>query len=83
MTGLAEQRVRAHLQQAGINDIRELIYDPGFDLLFREETASDLQGHETGTVTSTGAVSVDTGVFTGRSPRDKYIVRDNLTRETV
>ncbi len=82
MTGPAE-RVRAHLQQAGITGISELIYNPDFDLLFREETREELEGYEKGTVTSTGAVSVDTGVFTGRSPKDKYIVRDDLTRDTV
>lgn len=48
-----------------------------------EETRPGLEGYEKGTVTTLGAVAVDTGIFTGRSPKDKYIVRDDTTRNTV
>ncbi len=54
-----------------------------FDELFRHETDPALQGYERGTVTDSGAVAVDTGRFTGRSPKDKYIVLDETTRDTV
>ncbi|MBI3314996.1 MAG: phosphoenolpyruvate carboxykinase (ATP), partial [Candidatus Omnitrophica bacterium] len=54
-----------------------------FDELFRHETDPALQGYERGTVTDSGAVAVDTGRFTGRSPKDKYIVLDETTRGTV
>lgn len=67
----------------GINDTREIVYNPDYDLLFKEETAPGLQGFERGQVTELGAVNVDTGIFTGRSPKDKYIVRDDTTRDTV
>lgn len=67
----------------GINDTSEIIYNPDYDLLFKEETAPGLEGFERGQVTELGAVNVDTGIFTGRSPKDKYIVRDDTTRDTV
>jgi len=67
----------------GINDTSEIIYNPDYDFLFKEETAPGLEGFERGQVTELGAVNVDTGIFTGRSPKDKYIVRDDTTRDTV
>ena len=66
-----------------INDIKEIIYNPSFDLLFNEETCEDLEGYEKGFITKSGAVSVDTGIFHGRSPKDKYIVLDEKTKDTV
>jgi len=71
------------LAQYGISDIQEVIYNPSYDLLFEEETKAELTGFDKGVITQSGAVSVDTGVFTGRSPKDKYIVRDDITRDTV
>lgn len=71
------------LSQYGITDVTEIVYNPSYDLLFEEETRPDLEGYEKGRVTSSGAVAVDTGIFTGRSPKDKYIVRDDTTRDTV
>ncbi|MBO8133246.1 phosphoenolpyruvate carboxykinase (ATP) [Dickeya fangzhongdai] len=67
----------------GIHDVREIVYNPSYDLLFTEETSPTLQGYERGLETQLGAVAVDTGIFTGRSPKDKYIVRDDVTRDTV
>ncbi|NKI75672.1 phosphoenolpyruvate carboxykinase (ATP) [Dickeya sp. CFBP 2040] len=67
----------------GIHDVREIVYNPSYDLLFTEETSPTLQGYERGIQTQLGAVAVDTGIFTGRSPKDKYIVRDDVTRDTV
>ena len=71
------------LTQYGITDASEVIHNPSFDLLFKEETRDDLTGYEKGTVTNLGAVAVDTGIFTGRSPKDKYIVMDDVSRDTV
>ncbi len=62
---------------------KELYYNLSFDELFRHETRPGLEGYEKGIVTSLGAVAVDTGKFTGRSPKDKYIVKDELTEDSV
>lgn len=67
----------------GIMGCRELVYNPGYDQLFAEETDPALSGFERGTLTQSGAVAVDTGIFTGRSPFDKYVVRDDKTRDTL
>ncbi|KMW72466.1 phosphoenolpyruvate carboxykinase [Photorhabdus luminescens subsp. luminescens] len=71
------------LADYGIHDVNEVIYNPSYELLFSEETKPSLEGCESGTLTNLGAVAVDTGIFTGRSPKDKYIVRDDVTRDTV
>lgn len=71
------------LELYGIHDVTEVVYNPSYELLFTEETKPGLEGYERGTVTTLGAVAVDTGIFTGRSPKDKYIVRDDVTRNTV
>ncbi|BAE75592.1 phosphoenolpyruvate carboxykinase [Sodalis glossinidius str. 'morsitans'] len=67
----------------GITGYRELVYNPGYDQLFAEEIDPALSGFERGTLTQSGAVAVDTGIFTGRSPFDKYVVRDDKTRDTL
>ena len=77
------QVVTKDLLTYGITNVPEVIYNPGYDLLYQEEIRPDLRGYEKGTVTNLGAVAVDTGIFTGRSPKDKYIVRDDTTRNTV
>ncbi|TLU65813.1 phosphoenolpyruvate carboxykinase (ATP) [Thalassotalea litorea] len=71
------------LSQYGIENTAEIIHNPSYETLFVEETRPELTGFEQGKVTQSGAVAVDTGIFTGRSPKDKYIVRDELTRDTV
>ncbi|TRW49017.1 phosphoenolpyruvate carboxykinase (ATP) [Aliidiomarina halalkaliphila] len=71
------------LGQYGITDVTEIVYNPSYEQLFEEETRPELTGFEKGQVTQSGAVAVDTGIFTGRSPKDKYIVRDDTTRDTV
>ena len=58
------------LGRYGITGATETIHNPSYELLYRKETMGDLEGCEC------GAVAVDTGIFTGRSPNDKYIVRD-------
>ncbi len=79
VTGITEQALAVY----GIHGVSEIVYNPSYEQLFSEETQSSLQGYERGTLTHLGAVSVDTGIFTGRSPKDKYIVRDDMTRDTV
>lgn len=76
-------RINQQLANYGITTSAEIIYNPDYATLFAEETLSELTGFEKGIVTSTGAVAVDTGEFTGRSPKDKYIVRDDTTRDSV
>jgi phosphoenolpyruvate carboxykinase (ATP) len=67
----------------GINEPKEIFYNPSYELLFRHETDPGLEGFEKGIVTSTGAVAVKTGIFTGRSPKDKFFVKDSLTENTL
>lgn len=71
------------LAEVGINAVQEVVYNPSYETLFKEETRSDLVGYEKGVVTEMGAVAVDTGIFTGRSPKDKYLVKDEITRDTI
>jgi phosphoenolpyruvate carboxykinase (ATP) len=67
----------------GIFDIKEILYNPDFNTLFAEETKPGLEKFEKGIITKSGAISVDTGIFTGRSPKDKYVVLDEKTKNTV
>ncbi len=67
----------------GIEDIKEILYNPSYNVIFAEETKPGLEGYEKGNITRTGAIAIDTGVFTGRSPKDKYVVLDDKTRDTV
>jgi phosphoenolpyruvate carboxykinase (ATP) len=71
------------LAQYGITGAREIVYNPSFDQLFLDETSESACGFEKGTLTKSGAVSVDTGVFHGRSPKDKCVVLDDTSRDTV
>lgn len=75
--------LKAALSDLGITDLHDVIYNPSYELLMEHETAPGLTGWERATLTASGAAAVDTGEFTGRSPRDKYIVRDALTEDTV
>jgi phosphoenolpyruvate carboxykinase (ATP) len=67
----------------GINDVKEIFYNPTYDELYKHETDPALQGFEKGIVTSLGTVAVKTGIFTGRSPKDKYFVKDKITENTL
>ncbi|BEL84798.1 phosphoenolpyruvate carboxykinase [ATP] [Serratia marcescens] len=71
------------LARYGIHQAADIVYNPSYELLFAEETRADLPPLERGTLSQLGAVNVATGEFTGRSPKDKYIVRDDTTRDTV
>ncbi|KIN10218.1 phosphoenolpyruvate carboxykinase (ATP), partial [Vibrio mytili] len=71
------------LTKHGLHDVTEVVRNPSYEVLFEEETRDDLTGYERGVVTELGAVAVDTGIFTGRSPKDKYIVKDATTEENM
>ena len=71
------------LKKYGITGVTEIVYNPSYDELFREETKKGLRGFEKGQLTETGAVNVMTGVYTGRSPKDKFFVMDETTKDTI
>ena len=71
------------LSKYGINGATEVIHNPSYDVLFAEETKPGLEGFEVGQVTELGAVNVMTGVYTGRSPKDKFFVKDATSENTV
>jgi phosphoenolpyruvate carboxykinase (ATP) len=71
------------LEKYGIKNVQEIIYNPSYEFLYEEELKSSLVGFERGQLTELGAVNVMTGDFTGRSPKDKYIVEDEVTRDTI
>jgi len=69
------------LKKYGITGVKEILYNPTYEVLYNEETKPGLEGYDKGQVTELGAINVMTGVYTGRSPKDKYIVYDNTTKE--
>ena len=71
------------LSKYGITGTTEIVHNPSYELLFDEETKAGLEGFEKGQVTELGAVNVMTGIYTGRSPKDKFIVMDENSRDTV
>ena len=71
------------LTKYGITGTTEIVHNPSYEMLFEEETKPELTGYEKGQVTELGAVNVMTGVYTGRSPKDKYIVVDENSKDTV
>ncbi len=71
------------LTKHGLHNVKEVLRNPSYEVLFEEETREELTGYERGVVTELGAVAVDTGIFTGRSPKDKYIVKDATTEENM
>ena len=72
-----------NLSKYGITGTTEIVYNPSYEQLFEEETKPGLEGFEKGQVTELGAVNVMTGVYTGRSPKDKFIVMDENSKDTV
>ena len=71
------------LSKYGITGTVEVLHNPSYDVLFQEETKTGLEGFEKGQVTELGAVNVMTGIYTGRSPKDKFIVKDATSENTV
>lgn len=74
---------RIDLSKYGITAMKEIIRNPSYEELFQAEMDPKNQGFEKGKLTTTGAVSVDTGIFTGRSPKDKYFVKDEITDKNM
>ena len=77
------KKIEAALNSYGINNANEIVYNPSYDQLYEDELNPALEGYERGVLSDLGAVNVMTGVFTGRSPKDKYIVLDDKTKDTV
>ena len=71
------------LTQYGITGTTEIVHNPSYQVLFEEETKSDLTGYDKGYLTELDAIDVMTGVYTGRSPKDKFIVKDENSKDTV
>ncbi|MGP1610269.1 MAG: phosphoenolpyruvate carboxykinase (ATP) [Candidatus Cryptobacteroides sp.] len=71
------------LSKYGIKDVKEVLYNPSYEVLYNEETKPELTGFDKGQVTELGAINVMTGVYTGRSPKDKFIVVDENSKNTV
>ncbi|MDD4012000.1 MAG: phosphoenolpyruvate carboxykinase (ATP) [Sphaerochaetaceae bacterium] len=74
---------KVDLGKYGINNVSEIIHNPSYDYLFTQETDPSLEGFDKGQVSELGAVNVMTGIYTGRSPKDKYIVMDETSKDTV
>ena len=71
------------LSQYGITGTTEIVHNPSYEVLFAEETKPELEGFEKGQESELGAVNVMTGIYTGRSPKDKFIVEDENSKDTV
>ena len=71
------------IEKYGITGTTEIVYNPSYEQLFAEETKAELTGYDVGTVTELDTVNVMTGIYTGRSPKDKYIVMDENSKDTV
>lgn len=83
MDTYAQSTKSISLEKYGIKNVKEIVYNPSYDLLYNEELNASLHGYEKGQLTELGAVNVMTGEFTGRSPKDKYIVKDAVTENTI
>ena len=69
-----------NLSKYGITGTTEIVYNPSYETLFAEETKPELEGYEKGQESELGAVNVMTGIYTGRSPKDKFIVMDENSK---
>lgn len=74
---------KADLAKYGIENVQEIVYNPTYEELFQAEMDPKNEGFEKGVLTNTGAVAVKTGIFTGRSPKDKFFVKDAVTEKTL
>ena len=71
------------LSKYGITDVKEVLHNPSYEVLFEEETKDSLEGYEKGQVTELGAVNVMTGIYTGRSPKDKFFVMNEASKDSI
>lgn len=76
-------KIIQELQDLGIKVHYDVSYNPSYEDLYQAEVSHFRKGFEKGAVTDTGSVAVKTGIFTGRSPKDRYIVQDDITRDTI
>ena len=74
---------KVDLSKYGITGTTEIIYNPSYEKLFEDEMDPSLEGYDKGQLTELGAVNVMTGIYTGRSPKDKFIVMDDKSKDTV
>ncbi|MCF0201233.1 MAG: phosphoenolpyruvate carboxykinase (ATP) [Bacteroidales bacterium] len=77
------EEIRKALASYGISGVKELYYNPSYEQLFEDEMDPSLEGFDKGVMTELGAVNVMTGIYTGRSPKDKYFVYDEVSKDTV
>ena len=71
------------LSKYGITDVKEILHNPSYEVLFEEETKEGLEGYEKGQLTELDTVNVMTGIYTGRSPKDKFFVKNESSEENV
>ncbi|MDR1876218.1 MAG: phosphoenolpyruvate carboxykinase (ATP) [Flavobacteriaceae bacterium] len=71
------------LEKLGITGVKEIIHNPTYEQLYQAEIDPANEGYEKGVLTTSGAIAVETGIFTGRSPKDRYIVKDSVTENTI
>ncbi len=83
MNTISSETNSISLSQYGISDAADIIYNPSYEQLYNDECDPALEGFERGQQTNLGAINVMTGEFTGRSPKDKYIVEDEVTRDSI
>ena len=80
---ILKESIIESLSKLGINDVKELMHNPSYDELYTKEMDTSLEGFDKGQETELSAVNVMTGIFTGRSPKDKYIVKDDVTKDSL
>ena len=83
MNSYAQITKTISLEKYGIRNASQIIYNPSYEFLYQEELSEDLKGFERGQLSELGAVNVMTGEFSGRSPKDKYIVKDEVTKDSI
>ena len=77
------EEIRAALAEYGITGAKEIYYNPSYEQLFKDEMDPALTGYDKGVLTELDSVNVMTGIYTGRSPKDKYIVMDAKSKDTA
>ncbi len=77
------EEIKASLAEYGITGVKSICYNPGYEQIYKDEMNPNLTGYDKGVMTELGAVNVMTGIYTGRSPKDKYIVMDENSKDTV
>ena len=80
---MENSKLISDLEKFGITNVKRIYHNLSYEELYEHETNPALKGYDKGFVTNTGAVAVDTGVFTGRSPKDKYIVEEETSKDNI